>query len=236
MIHTYHVKGMTCESCASKIKKALQVLPGIISVNIDIKTKKATVEMNPHVDLNTLNQALQKAGDYSLHENHFAPSQPESNLKKFIPLISILSLIVLFTVFKQWQRGNFEFMEAMSDFMGSFFVVFGTFKIINWKGFVESYRTYDLLAQKSMAYAYAYPLIELGLGTAYLCRYNLTLINWATLLVMGVSSIGVAKALLAKRKIVCACLGAVFKIPMTKVTLMEDVLMAFMAGIMLINL
>ena len=50
---------------------------------------------------------------------------------------------------------------------------------------------------------------------------------------MIVSSIGVTKELAQGRKITCACLGAVFKIPMTYVTLLEDVLMAVMALIML---
>lgn len=53
---------------------------------------------------------------------------------------------------------------------------------------------------------------------------------------LGVSAIGVAQALMAKRKIVCACLGAVFKIPITKVTLLEDVLMFLMALGMLVRL
>lgn len=234
MIHTYFIKGMTCENCSSKIKKALLDLSDIISVDVNLKNKEVNVEMSHHVDLGTLNQTLKKVGNYSLSEKPALESKSESGISKFVPLISIFTLIILFTALKHWQRNGFDLMEVMSDFMGGFFVVFGAFKIINWKGFVESYSTYDILAKKSTIYAYLYPLIEIGLGLAYLFRFNLITTNLITLFVMGISSIGVAQALLAKRKIVCACLGAVFKIPMTKVTLMEDILMFVMALGMLI--
>jgi hypothetical protein len=50
---------------------------------------------------------------------------------------------------------------------------------------------------------------------------------------MLVSVVGVTQALLQKRRIQCACLGTVFNLPMTKVTFMEDALMAGMALVML---
>ena len=45
---------------------------------------------------------------------------------------------------------------------------------------------------------------------------------------------GVAQSLLARRKIRCACLGAVFNLPMSAVTLIEDLLMIGMAAAMLV--
>jgi len=122
---------------------------------------------------------------------------------------------------------------AMRNFMAGFFIVFGAFKLLNWKGFVEAYQMYDIIGKRSALYAYLYPLIELGLGVAYLTAVNLVVTNWITLVVMGVSSIGVAQQLVKKQTIQCACLGVVFKVPMTKVTLIEDVLMAVMAVVML---
>jgi hypothetical protein len=51
---------------------------------------------------------------------------------------------------------------------------------------------------------------------------------------MGISSIGVIKSVLNKRKIQCACLGAVFNLPMSTVTIIEDLLMVAMAATTLI--
>ncbi len=151
------------------------------------------------------------------------------SLRDFLPLIIIFTAILLFTIIRQYMAGSWQLLNAMNDFMAGFFIIFGTFKIINWHGFAEAYATYDLLAQRSTIYAYAYPLIELALGLAYLFRIYPIVTNVITFIVMTISSIGVILQLLKRRTIVCACLGVVFKIPMTYVTLFEDVLMAGMA-------
>jgi hypothetical protein len=50
---------------------------------------------------------------------------------------------------------------------------------------------------------------------------------------MGVSIIGVLQTVFVKRKIQCACLGAVFNLPMSTITIMEDGLLVGMSIIML---
>ena len=79
-----------------------------------------------------------------------------------------------------------------------------------------------------------YPFVELGLGIAYLAHFNPLLTHWATIIVMGFSAIGVIKAVASKTKIQCACLGTVFKLPMSTVTIVEDVGMVLMAAAMLV--
>lgn len=155
------------------------------------------------------------------------------SLKAFLPLIIIFALIIALTVFKQMVYG-FNGHAAMMDFMGIFFIVFGTFKIINLHGFAEAYSVYDIIAKRSRIYAYAYPFIELTLGALYLTRYQLPIANWITLILMVIGSIGVAFELAQGKEIPCACLGVVFTIPMTYVTLAEDILMGAMAALMLL--
>jgi hypothetical protein len=46
---------------------------------------------------------------------------------------------------------------------------------------------------------------------------------------MSFSTLGVIIAVSNRQKIRCACLGAVFNLPMSTVTIVEDVLMAAMA-------
>lgn len=154
-------------------------------------------------------------------------------LYNFLPLIIIFSCIIILTLISQWYRAP-SFHGAMSDFMGFFFLIFGLFKISNWSNFADAYQMYDIIAKKNKLYAYLYPIIEICLGIAYLFRWHLGLINIITLIIMLISSIGVAKELLAGREVTCACLGAVFKIPMTWVTLVEDLLMAVMALFMIL--
>ena len=99
--------------------------------------------------------------------------------------------------------------------------------------FAVSYSGYDVVARRWLGYGYLYPFLELALGAAYLANFQPLATNIATILIMGVSSIGVLQSVLARRKIQCACLGTVFNLPMSTVTLVEDFLMLGMAAAML---
>lgn len=158
----------------------------------------------------------------------------QHSLRKFMPLIVIFSIIIAFVIVRQLFVG-WNFDSAMYDFMAAFFIVFSLFKISNLRHFVTAYSMYDILAKRSTLYAYLYPFIELFLGMAYLIRWQLFTVNIITIVIMFISAIGVAQELSKKREIPCACLGMVFTIPMTYVTLFEDILMAAMALIMLVR-
>ena len=149
------------------------------------------------------------------------------------PLFTVIGLILLIVAVVAINEGTFVWQSVMMNFMAGFFLVFSGFKLLDLKGFAEGYSTYDLLAKKVYGYGYVYPFIELGLGLAYLTRFELTITNWVTLVVMVFSSLGVAKSMLKKQKIMCACLGTFLKVPLTKVTLVEDLSMAAMALLML---
>lgn len=153
-------------------------------------------------------------------------------LRDFMPLIVIFFIVIILTSVSLAWKG-WDLMYAMNNFMAFFFIVFGSFKVINLSGFVEAYQMYDIIAQRSTLYAFAYPFIELLLGISYLMQWLPFATNLITLTLMTVSSIGVFIKLREKETIPCACLGAVFKVPMTWVTLLEDLLMAAMALFML---
>jgi copper chaperone CopZ len=126
--------------------------------------------------------------------------------------------------------------ETMRYFMAGFFLVFAFFKLLDVRAFANAYAGYDLLAARWQGWGLAYPFVELALGMAYLANYNPVLTTWATIIVMGFSAIGVIRAVLSKTKIQCACLGTVFKLPMSTVTIVEDVGMVLMAALMLVKM
>lgn len=125
-------------------------------------------------------------------------------------------------------------MGLMTYFMAGFFLVFAGFKLIDLSGFAEGYAQYDLLAKRWKGYGYIYPFIELSLGLALLIGSNSLIVNWVILVVMTFSGLGVAIKIRRKEKFQCACLGTFLKVPLTKVTLIEDFGMAAMAAIMLL--
>lgn len=169
-----------------------------------------------------------------MHNEHSHTTDTQSyTFKDFMPLIAAFSAIALFVVVRQWWYGT-SFSSGMYDAMAGFFLLFGSMKLLDLKGFAQAYATYDVLAKKSTIYAYAYPFIELVLGMAYLWRLYLNVINVITLVLMLVSAVGVAHELRQQRPVACACLGTVFKLPMTYITLIEDLAMAAMAALMLV--
>jgi hypothetical protein len=92
------------------------------------------------------------------------------------------------------------------------------------------------LAKVIPAYGWVYPFIELALGLLFLMRIQIPLALIITLIILGITTIGVTKTLLDKKSIQCACLGTALKLPMTKATFIENSIMIVMAIIMLINL
>ncbi len=156
------------------------------------------------------------------------------SIKNFLPLTTIFLVILVLVITKQVVIGTWSIHDFMYDFMGLFFIIFGLFKMLNLTTFAQAYASYDLIAAKSKWYAYAYPFIELTLGVLYLLRWYPVFTNIATIVIMLISAAGVAYTLSKHEQITCACLGVLFKIPMTYVTLLEDLLMALMAAIMLL--
>ena len=57
--------------------------------------------------------------------------------------------------------------------------------------------------------------------------------NIATMLVMSIGLVGVVSAVRKRQTIQCACLGTVFNLPMSAVTIIEISIMLVMSGIMI---
>lgn len=163
-----------------------------------------------------------------------ASASAQPSLKGYLILSAVLDLIIAFTVLRRFFAHDWSLHEIMTDFMGAFFAVFGAFKLLDLRAFADAYASYDLLAAQNRLYGYLYPFLQLALGAAYLTRFNPAWTNGAAVTLMAFSSLGVARALASKRKIRCACLGTKIQLPMTLISLVEDALMAAMAGAMLL--
>ncbi len=152
----------------------------------------------------------------------------------YSPLLLILAYLVTVSVLVQLPKNGWEgvyWHETMRYFMAGFFLVFSFFKLLDIPAFADAYTGYDLLAKRWHGWGLIYPFVELALGLAYLANWNPPITNWATLIIMGFSAIGVILTVLHKRSIRCAYLSAVFKLPMSTVTIIEGVGMVVMAGI-----
>jgi copper chaperone CopZ len=236
MTHTYQVTGMTCAGCEAKVKSALLMMPDVTAAEVSKDTSSATITMNQHIALADLQKALGPKYQISQTGGAMKDESAQSWLQTYKPILFIFAYILGITLLIQIKNETFDPMEAMRHFMAGFFLVFSFFKMLNLKGFAESYVMYDVLAKRFSAWAYIYAFVELGLGIAYLCDLNAYATNLITLVVMTISIIGVLQSVLNKKKIQCACLGAVFNLPMSTVTIIEDALMIIMSGAMLLSM
>ncbi len=163
-------------------------------------------------------------------------TESRPSLATYYPLLLIFAYLVGVVGVLEFVTGAFDGMRAMGRFMAGFFLVFSFFKLMNLPGFVDAYRGYDVVARRWALYAWAYPFIELALGVAYLIGLVPIATNFITFVVMAVSTVGVAQAVFQRRKIRCACLGSLLNLPMSSVTLVEDLLMVVMSAAMLVGL
>lgn len=233
MPQTYTLKGLHCANCVEKTSAALKPLTS--GLKVTLLPPQATFTPKKGVTLEQLNAALAKVGAYTLttssstEEAPLLPPEAKKWLTTYQPLLVIVGYIFGVALLAGGSLHGF-----MQTFMAGFFLVFSGFKLLNLQGFATAYATYDLLAARNRTYALAYPFIELALGIAYLTGFAPSLTNAVTLGVMLFSSLGVIKALQGKRKIQCACLGTSLNLPMTTVTVVEDLTMAAMAALMLL--
>lgn len=244
MIHEYTITGMTCSGCVATVKRLLSAVDGVQQVTIDLQQSSATVEMRKHVSTNELQKALAGHPKYQLAEKMPVSSpyfpEPTEEVKSWFdtykPILLIFFYTTIVSVVAAFSAGHFIITDAMRVFMACFFLVFSFFKLLDINGFADSYSMYDILAKRSRTWGLIYPFVELALGIAYAVNFQPFLTNCVTLVVMGISITGVLQSVFNKRKIKCACLGAVFNLPMSTVTIIEDGLMIGMSLAMLFTM
>ena len=151
--------------------------------------------------------------------------------RDYWPLFVIVSAAVIAGGVGWLQTENV--MRSMTLFMGTGITLLASLKVMNVNEFAMTFRKYDLVAGRFEWYAYSYPFLELALGLGYLLSWQLIIVNAVTFVVMTIGAVGVYQKMQDEEVLMCACLGAVFNVPMTWVTLVEDLIMASMAGGML---
>ncbi|MFI1744306.1 heavy-metal-associated domain-containing protein [Thalassobellus sediminis] len=237
MKRTYTVTGMTCNGCRTSVEDKLNALEDVINATVNLENAEATVEMTKNISEETLQKTL--SDKYTISENSIfqkvsnIKTEEKNDLKQLFPLFLIFGYIIIVSVLlnnKPWDASSF-----MLDFMGLFYIVFSFFKLLDLKGFPKSFKMYDPLAKVLPVYGWVYPFIEVTLGVMFLMRIQISIALIITLIVLGITTIGVTKALLDKKSIQCACLGTALKLPMTKATFIENSIMIIMAIIMLLK-
>ena len=232
------ISGMTCEGCKSSVKDKLGSLDGVDSVQVDLARGEAVIYSNNPISFSLIKETLPpkysliNEEDFNL-DTHGDVTLKVSKIKQLKPLFIILGYIFITSIllnYKDWNSSN-----AMLDFMGLFYIIFSFFKILDIKGFSMSFRMYDPIAKQAPIYGYIYPFIEVLLGMMFLIRFEINIALILTVIVLGITTIGVTQVLVSKRSIKCACLGTTLNLPMTEATFIENALMIIMAFLLIFS-
>jgi len=237
MKHTYKIEGMTCNSCKASVEKYINALEYVTHVSVHLENGEAEVTMDRHITTDVLKNALpekftlSEKNEKNIFSSTIVIDEEKTKLQQLKPLLLIIFYITTASMlihYKDWSWNEF-----MLDFMGLFYIVFSFFKMLDLKGFPESFKMYDPLAKRIPIYGWIYPFIETALGLMFLMRFEVNIALIVTLIVLGITTIGVTKTLLDKKHIRCACLGTALKLPMTEATFIENTIMIVMAALML---
>lgn len=239
----YSISGMTCESCVKTITDKISKIPGVNSAQVSLKDKTADILSDRIIELTEVKQSLSENVKYTVSEfksdtllSTVAPSElKKSILQTYRPLIAIFVFILLVSSAYQVSTGKFDTHLFMNHIMAGFFIGLSFFKFLDLKAFAESFSSYDPIAQRWLNYGYIYPFIELLLGLLFISGNFLLFANASTAIILTVTTYGVYKRLQSKSKFQCACLGTTFNLPLSNITIAENVAMILMASIGLLS-
>jgi len=230
---TFKISGMTCNGCRSTVENKLSSLDGVDNVQVNLTNGEAIVYSKNPISFSLISNSL--PSKYRVirnipdQDNEIIKSNKIKQLKPLFIILGYISVTSILLNFRNWNSTN-----AMLDFMGLFYIIFSFFKILDIKGFSKSFKMYDPLAKKITIYGYIYPFIEILLGLMFLTRIEVNIALLITIIILGITSVGVTQTLLNKKTINCACLGTTLKLPMTEATFIENAIMIIMAIILLI--
>ncbi len=158
----------------------------------------------------------------------------EEKKSSLIPLYILLGGIVGVSLILTYFFQSNTFMMYI---MGIWFLAFGLLKFYDLHGFVEAFSEYDLIAKKWKSWGYIFPCIEIVLGLIYIFNTSMIFMTEVNIIALLISLLGMISAYFVVKSgenIACACMGTKWKLPMTKVTIIENLVMAIMALLMLI--
>ena len=219
------ILGMTCQNCRRGVEEKIASIEGLSQVEVSLEKAEASFTSSTQISVDLLAKTL--GAKYTVNPTASnGESVLPSKWKQLRPLFLIFSYVIIGSL--MLTKGD-SMALFMTNFMGLFYLVFGFFKFLDYKGFPASFGQYDPIAKHFKLYGWLYPFIETLLGIMFLYQIELEIALWVTIIILGTTTVGVAQQLLQKNNIKCACLGTALNLPMTEATLIENSIMLVMA-------
>jgi copper chaperone CopZ len=236
MLQTFIINGMTCVGCQYKVKHLLKEIADVTNVEVQLENKTAVIESHHKIMEDEIILALKEYPKYTIGTKVLSIEnlQKKTWWQTYKPVLLIFIYLTVVCSIVEIMTPQWMLMRWMNNFMAGFFLVFSFFKLLNVNEFANSYAMYDVVALKWKTWGFIYPFVELILGLLLLLQIQPMVTNMLVLIIMAISLLGVFKTVIKKQKIKCACLGSVFNLPMSTLTIIEDGLMIAMSVYMIL--
>ena len=235
-MQTFSVHGMHCASCKEKIETAFEGISGIHSVSVDREQETISIEATHELDPEALTQVVQKKGDYTITDLRSTPAHTEKRtLRTYAPLLSIFALIVLYALVQAlFLRESVTILRVFRDLMTAFFVLFGVLEAVTLPSFSKTFASYDPIAKRLPGYALAYPFLLLLFGMLMYLGIWIPVVAALTAMIFAVQTYGIIPVIRSGESVQCACIGTAFALPLSWVTVVENMAMIVMATVMFV--
>jgi glutaredoxin len=177
----------------------------------------------------------ERVGGFDDLQRHFGKAANDPKATTYTSVVAVFSMTALMALATSYAVYGTPFtMRAAEWFIAFSMCVLALLKLQDVESFSSMFLGYDLLGQRWVRYAYAYPFLE-GIAGVLMVAGALNWISIPVALFIGtVGAVSVFKAVYVdKRDIKCACVGGSSKVPLGFVSLTENVMMVAMAVWML---
>ncbi|KQP87263.1 hypothetical protein ASF60_20785 [Methylobacterium sp. Leaf113] len=204
-----------------------------------LTTRDETDRFKAEHDVKTTPQTFiagQRVGGYDDLRRHLGRSVPDPQATTYTPVIAVFAMTALMALAASHAAFGSPFtLRAAEWFIALSMCVLAILKLQDIERFSSMFLGYDLLAQRWVRYAYAYPFCEALAGLLMLSG-ALSWISIPVALFIGtVGAVSVFKAVyIDKRELKCACVGGSSNVPLGFVSLTENLMMVGMALWMLV--
>lgn len=193
---------------------------------VDAYKARLGVETTPQVFIDG-----ERIGGYSELRAYFGRPLPDKDAVSYRPVIAVFAVAAaLALAVSQAAYGAPFTIRAAEWFVAFTMTILAMLKLQDVESFSTMFIGYDLLAQRFVPYAYAYPFLEAGAGVLMAAR----VLDWLSIpMALTIGSIGAASVFKAvyidRRALKCACVGGSSKVPLGFVSLTENLFMIGMA-------
>jgi glutaredoxin len=179
-----------------------------------------------------------RIGGYSDLRAFFGKPLPAPGATSYTPVLVVFAVCALLAMAVSFHTfGSALTVQAGEWFIAFAMVILAMLKLQDIEKFSSMFLGYDLLAQRWVPYAYAYPFLEAGAGVLMAAHA----LDWLSVPVaLFIGTIGAVSVFYAvyvqKRELKCACVGGSSNVPLGFVSLTENLAMVGMAVWMLSRL